>query len=96
MRHFLDMAMYYGYLWLMKVSVASAKNNLTKLIKAVEDGAEVTICRRGRAVVDLVRTSATDGKKPKFGTKKGKIQFHDPNWWKPLTDEEVEAFVEGV
>lgn len=79
----------------MKVSVATAKNNLTKLIKAVEDGGEVTICRRGRAVVDLVRTSTTDGKKPKFGTKKGKIQFHDPHWWKPLSDEEVEAFVEG-
>ncbi|HYL63226.1 MAG TPA: type II toxin-antitoxin system prevent-host-death family antitoxin [Candidatus Methylomirabilis sp.] len=79
----------------MKVSVADAKNNLPKLIKAVEDGQSVTICRRGRAVVDIVRTSKGVAEKPKFGTLKGKITFHDPDWWKPLTDEEVDAFLEG-
>ena len=79
----------------MKVSVAEAKNNLTKLIKAVEDGREVTICRRGRPVVDLVRTSNGDSKKPKFGTLKGKIKIYDPDWWKPMTREEVETFIEG-
>lgn len=79
----------------MKVSVADAKNRLTKLIKAVEDGKKVTICRRGQAVVDLVRTSKGEGKKPKFGTLKGKIVFHDADWWKPMTDDDVEAFIEG-
>jgi prevent-host-death family protein len=79
----------------MKVSVADAKKNLPKLIKAVENGGEVTICRRGRAVVDIVRTSKSDGKKPKFGTLKGKIVSHDPDWWKPMTDDEVDAFLEG-
>lgn len=79
----------------MKVSVADAKNKLPKLIKAVEDGEAVTICRRGTPVVDLVRTQKVARKRPKFGTLKGKIIIHDPNWWKPMTDEEVEAFLDG-
>lgn len=46
----------------MKVSVADAKNKLPELIKAVEDGESVTICRRGRPVVDIVRTSKSNAK----------------------------------
>jgi prevent-host-death family protein len=79
----------------MKVSVADAKNKLPELIKAVEDGEPVTICRRGTPVVDIVRTKAPARKKPKFGTLKDKVVVHDPNWWKPMTEEEVDAFLEG-
>jgi prevent-host-death family protein len=79
---------------IMKVSVADAKNKLPKLIKAVEDGESVTICRRGKPVVDIVRT-AKASRRPKFGTLKGKIVVNDPNWWKPMTDKEVDDFVEG-
>ena len=79
----------------MKVSVADAKNKLPELIKAVEDGESVTICRRGTPVVDIVRTLKTDEAKPKFGSLKDKIIIHDPDWWKPLTDKEVDAFLEG-
>jgi prevent-host-death family protein len=79
----------------MKVSVADAKNKLPKLIKAVEDGQSVTICRRGTPIVDIVRTKEPTRKKRKLGTLKGKIQILDPNWWKPMTDEEADAYVEG-
>ncbi len=79
----------------MKVSVADAKNKLPELIKAVEDGEPVTICRRGMPVVDLVRSKAPARKKRTFGRFKGKIEILDPNWWKPMTDEEVDDFVEG-
>ena len=79
----------------MRVSVANAKNKLPELIKAVEDGEEVTICRRGVPVVDLVPTGASTGEKPKFGTLKGRIVIHDPEWWKPMAEEEMEAFLEG-
>jgi prevent-host-death family protein len=79
----------------MKVSVADAKNKLPELIRAVEDGESVTIYRRGVPVVDLVRTSKGSEKQPRFGTLRGKIVIHDPNWWKPMTDEEVEEFLEG-
>jgi prevent-host-death family protein len=74
----------------MQVSVAYAKNQLPKLIKAVENGEPVTICRRGIPVVDIVRTEKPHDKKPLFGTLKGKIKVIDPTWWKPMTDEEVE------
>jgi len=79
----------------MQVSVADAKNKLPELIKAVEDGEPVTICRRGVPVVDIVRTKKSTGKKRKLGTLRGQIKIHDPNWWKPMTDEEVEDFIEG-
>ena len=79
----------------MKVSVADAKNKLPELIKAAEKGERITICRRGKPVADLVRTSQSEQKKPKLGTMKDKIVIHDPNWWKPMTDEEVDALLEG-
>ena len=79
----------------MKVTVADAKNTLPKLIKAVENGESVTICRRGVPVVDIVRTTKASRQKPKFGSLKGKVVVHDPDWWKPMTDKEVDAFLEG-
>ena len=79
----------------MKVSVADAKNNLPELIKAVENGKPVTICRRGVPVVDIIRTRKSGGRKTVFGTLKGKIKINDPNWWKPMTDDEVDDFLAG-
>ena len=89
------MAISDGYRYGMQVSVADAKNKLPELIKAVEEGETVTICRRGVPVVDVVRTKKSSGKKRKLGTLKGKIRIVDPDWWKPMTDEEVEKFVSG-
>jgi prevent-host-death family protein len=79
----------------MQVSVAEAKNKLPELLKAVENGETVTICRRGVPVIDLVLTKAASPRKPRFGTLRGKIQILDPDWWKPMTDAEVDAFIEG-
>jgi prevent-host-death family protein len=79
----------------MQVSVADAKNKLPELIRAVEDGEPVTICRRGVPVVDIVRTKKPNGKQRSLGTQRGKIQILDPDWWKPMTDEEAEDFIEG-
>ncbi|HLX83663.1 MAG TPA: type II toxin-antitoxin system prevent-host-death family antitoxin [Terriglobales bacterium] len=79
----------------MEFSVADAKNKLPELIKAVEDGEPVTICRRGVPVVDIVRTQRATRRKPRLGTLKGKIQIYDPDWWKPMTDKEVEELFGG-
>jgi prevent-host-death family protein len=79
----------------MQVSVADAKNKLPELIKAVEDGEPVTICRRGVPVVDIVRTKEPSRKERTLGSLKGKIQILDPDWWKPMSDEEVEDFLAG-
>ena len=79
----------------MEVSVADAKNKLPELIKAVENGEPVTICRRGVPVVDIVRTKEPTRKKRVLGTLKGKIQILDQDWWKPMSDEEIDDFVAG-
>jgi len=79
----------------MQLNVADAKNKLPELIKAVENGESVTICRRGVPVVDIVRTKEPTGKERRLGTLKGKIQILDPDWWKPMADEEVDALIEG-
>jgi len=46
-------------------------------------------------VVDIVRTNAPAGKKRTFGKLKGKIRIKDPDWWKPMTDEEADGFLES-
>jgi len=79
----------------MEFSVADAKNKLPELIKAAEQGEPVTICRRGVPVVDIVRTKKPSRNKRVLGSLRGKIQIFDPNWWKPMTDDELEAFVAG-
>ena len=77
----------------MKVSVADAKNKLPKLIRAAEQGQRVTICRHGKPVVDLVRTKKEKKQKPKFGMMRDKIVEVDPDWWKPMTEEEASDFI---
>ena len=79
----------------MKVSVAEAKNTLPKLIKAVEDGESVTIYRHGTPVVDIVRTTKAHPEKPQFGTLRGKVTALDPDWWKPMADEDVDTLLDG-
>jgi prevent-host-death family protein len=79
----------------MQVSVADAKNKLPELIKSVEDGEAVTIRRRGVPVVDIVRTNKPLRKKRTLGALHGQIRILDPNWWKPMTDKEVEDFLAG-
>jgi hypothetical protein len=49
----------------------------------------------GEPVVDIVRTTQASDQKPKFGTLRKKVIVSDPNWWKALTNEEVDAFLEG-
>jgi len=74
----------------MKVSVADANNKLSKLIKAAEKSRRITICRSGKPAANLVRTVETKKKKQNFGTMRDKIIIHDRDWWKPLTDKEVD------
>jgi prevent-host-death family protein len=79
----------------MESSVAEAKDKLPELIKAVEDGKSVTICRRGVPVVDIVRAKQPSEKKRILGAFRDRIQIHDPDWWKAMTNEEVDNFVAG-
>jgi prevent-host-death family protein len=87
------MAILDSYHGVMEFSVADAKNKLPELIKAAEQGEPVTICRRGVPVVDIVRTKQPSRKKRVLGTLRGKVRVLDQNWWKPMTDEEVEKLL---
>jgi antitoxin (DNA-binding transcriptional repressor) of toxin-antitoxin stability system len=78
----------------MQVNLTDARKNFSKLIRAAEQGESVTICRREVRVVELRATTAAR-KRPKLGTLRGKIKIFDPNWWKPMTDDEVEDFLAG-
>jgi hypothetical protein len=37
----------------------------------------------------------TSKRKPRFGTMRGIIKIYDPDWWKPMTNKEVDDFIEG-
>ncbi len=43
----------------------------------------------------LAPSQETDQPAPKFATGKGKVKLIDPHCFEPMTDEEVEAFIEG-
>jgi antitoxin (DNA-binding transcriptional repressor) of toxin-antitoxin stability system len=69
--------------------------SLPKLLRAVELGDSVTICRRGVPVVDLVPTKQKAGTQRRFGTLAGRVRETDPDWWKPMSNEEADAFIDG-
>lgn len=79
----------------MRFSLTDARKKLPELVKSAERGEVVTICRRGVPIVEIVRATRSARKKPKLGTMRGKIKVIDPDWWKPMTDEGVEAFLDG-
>lgn len=79
------------------VSAAYAKANLPKLLRDAQKGKSIVIARYKKPIAMIVPAPAAESEKPMrmFGTGKGRIRILDPNWADPMTDEEVEAFVEG-
>jgi prevent-host-death family protein len=77
------------------VTAAYAKANLPELLKRVQRGERVTISRYNKPVAQMVPPPPEERPVPKFGTGKGKVKIVNPNWAKPMTDEEVDAFMEG-
>jgi len=81
--------------WRMQINVADAKDKLPELIRAVEGGESCNHLPPRRAGGGLVRTRTSTRRKPKLGTLRGKIAIQDPDWWKAMSEEETEAFVDG-
>ena len=80
----------------MNVNLGDARDKLSQLVQNVLDGEEITICRNGEPVVDLVRSRSARQSGPRFGTMKDRIIVKDPNWHKgPETDEELAAWLQG-
>jgi len=79
-------------------NVHDAKTNFSKLLDRVLEGETVLITRSGLPVAELV-----PARKRPFPLGAGR---HDPainqealasdEWWRPMTDKEVEAFLDGL
>ena len=77
------------------VTAAYAKIHLPELLNRVAKGERIAISRYHKPVAELVPSKALEKPVPKFGTGKGKFKPKDPDWARPMTDEEAEAWIEG-
>ena len=90
-RRFLDRKFGYNEI-VMQVSIYEARQQLSGLVKRAEQGEEIILTRHHRPVAKLVKAMPT---KRVLGGARGQIKEIDPDWWKPMTEEEVEAFYRG-
>lgn len=74
----------------MDVSIAKAKNRLSELIRALEDGEKVVITRHGKPVARLAPPPPKRGQ-VKLGGMKGRIQLL-PGWDDPV---DLDRFLQG-
>ena len=74
----------------MDVSVAEAKNRLTQLIRAVEEGEQVIITRNGRPVAQIA-PPPPQRRKVRLGGMKDRIRLL-PGWDAPV---DPDRFLEG-
>ena len=73
----------------MDVSIAEAKNRLTQLIRAVEEGECIVITRNGKPVAQIAPPPA-ERRKVRFGSMRTRIRLH-PGWDVPV---DLDRFLE--
>jgi len=78
-------------------NVHEAKTQFSKLLNEVLEGEKVVITRNGTPVAELV-----PARKRPFPMGAGRNDPHinpealgKDDWWQPMTDEEVDAFLDG-
>jgi antitoxin (DNA-binding transcriptional repressor) of toxin-antitoxin stability system len=79
----------------IEVNVGYLRENLPRLLKDVEKGKTVVVRRYNKPIAVLSPAGQPEKPVRRFGTGKGRVRILDPHWADPMTDEEVEAFVEG-
>ena len=81
----------------IQVNVAYFRQNLQRLLKDVEQGKTVVISRYNKPVAVISPALPRSEMKgvPRLGTGRGRIRIIDPHWADPMTDQEVDAFLEG-
>ncbi|MBT9329438.1 type II toxin-antitoxin system Phd/YefM family antitoxin [Paracidobacterium acidisoli] len=77
------------------VTAAWAKAHLPELLNEVEKGETIVISRYKKPVAVISPVEEPKKPRPKFGTGKGKVKLIDPHAFDPMTDEEVDALLEG-
>ncbi len=71
-----------------QVNIHDAKTHFSELIAAVERGEEIVIARRGKPVA-RVSGCTRNQPEPKLGLFEGHVRERDPDWWKPVPDEDI-------
>lgn len=74
----------------MVVNVHEAKTNLSRLLKRVSAGEEITICRAGMPVAKLVAVASAGGSRP-LGSMEGQIHIA-PDFDAPLPPDILASF----
>ncbi len=81
----------------MQINVLEAKNRFSELIRAVEDGGEVTIAKRGRPVARLVSVNVNrpslEGKVGDAATILAYLAAHPRPAYAQRSHEEIEATI---
>lgn len=75
----------------MQVNMLEAKNALSRLVAAAENGEDVILARDGKPVAKIVRYEAPKVKPP--GAWQGKVNI-SPDWDSPETNAEIAALFE--
>jgi len=77
----------------VQVNVHEAKTQLSRLLELVEEGETVIIARHGEPVAELVPARARKGFP--FGiAKEEPLVAPGDQWWKAMSDDEAEEWVE--
>jgi antitoxin (DNA-binding transcriptional repressor) of toxin-antitoxin stability system len=78
-----------------EVNVAYLRENLPRLLKDVERGKTVVVSRYRKPIAVISPVPREEKPMRRFGTGKGRVRIIDPHAFDPMTDEEVDAFLEG-
>lgn len=72
-----------------QVNIHEAKTHFSELIAAVERGEEIVIARRGKPVATLSGCDQAEEHRSVLGLFEGQVVEVDPDWWKPIRDEDI-------
>lgn len=77
----------------VQVNIHQAKSQLSRLLELVEQGETVVIARHGKPVAELVLVRQKG--LPLGIAKNEPLVPPGDEWWKPMTDEEYEEWLDG-
>jgi prevent-host-death family protein len=77
----------------MQVNIHEAKTQLSRLLELVEEGEAVVIERHGKPVAELVRVRKTG--LPLGIAEQDRLAPPGDDWWRPMTADEADDWVDG-
>jgi prevent-host-death family protein len=77
----------------VQVNVHEAKTQLSRLLELVEAGETVVIARHGKPVAQLI--PAHKAGLPLGVARLDRLVPAGDDWWRPMTDEETDDWIEG-